>query len=101
MKKRDIHTERAAALFNVAPEAVTPQMRKAAKSQNYMALYVQPSPKALHNLKTDEALERPLQDGDADWLHGCDNCGEKPTVHPTGLCGPCCFGEASTINGNW
>lgn len=31
----------------------------------------------------------------------CEVCGGKPTVHPTELCGPCCFGEAATINGNW
>jgi hypothetical protein len=43
----------------------------------------------------------PLRDGDKDWRVGCDVCGEKPTVHPTGLCGPCCFGEAETVGGNW
>ncbi len=32
---------------------------------------------------------------------GCENCDQKPTVGDTGLCGPCCFGEAETINGNW
>lgn len=31
----------------------------------------------------------------------CVNCEGTPTVHPTDLCGPCCFGEADTINGNW
>lgn len=45
--------------------------------------------------------ERHLKDGDKDWKTECSNCGEKPTVHPTGLCGPCCFGEAETIGGNW
>jgi hypothetical protein len=39
--------------------------------------------------------------GDKNWDKGCVNCGEKPTVHPTGLCGPCCFGEADTAGGNW
>jgi ribosomal protein L37E len=42
-----------------------------------------------------------LKDGDQDWETECSNCGQKPTVHPTGLCGPCCFGEAETIGGNW
>lgn len=28
-------------------------------------------------------------------------CGQKPTVGDTGLCGPCCFGEAETVGGNW
>lgn len=31
----------------------------------------------------------------------CTVCKATPTVYPTGLCGPCCFGEADTINGNW
>lgn len=43
----------------------------------------------------------PLQPGDKDHDTECDVCGEKPTVHPTGLCGPCCFGEAGTYGGNW
>lgn len=32
---------------------------------------------------------------------GCLVCGAVPTVEETGLCGPCCFGEAETIGGNW
>lgn len=43
----------------------------------------------------------PLNDGDKDWQTKCENCGETPTVHPTKLCGPCCFGEADTAGGNW
>jgi len=42
-----------------------------------------------------------VNDGEADWLTPCQNCGEVPTVHPTALCGPCCFGEAATAGGNW
>lgn len=42
-----------------------------------------------------------LQDGDKDWNKPCSNCGEFPTVFPTGLCGPCCWGEAETFGGNW
>jgi hypothetical protein len=35
------------------------------------------------------------------WDFACDVCGATP-VHPlTGLCGPCTFGEAETIGGNW
>ena len=43
----------------------------------------------------------PAYDGDKDYATACTTCGEKPTVHPTGLCGPCCFGEAETYGGNW
>lgn len=42
-----------------------------------------------------------IEDGGKDWVIECQNCGSLPTVHPTQLCGPCCFGEAETINGNW
>lgn len=31
----------------------------------------------------------------------CMVCGETPTVDDTELCGPCCFGEADTADGNW
>lgn len=32
----------------------------------------------------------------------CSSCKEKTClVADIGLCGPCCFGESSTINGNW
>lgn len=42
-----------------------------------------------------------MEDGDKDHETPCEVCESTPTVHPTGLCGPCCFGEAETINGNW
>lgn len=32
----------------------------------------------------------------------CESCGQKTVlVEVVGLCGPCCFGEADTFNGNW
>lgn len=32
----------------------------------------------------------------------CESCSQKTClVEEVGLCGPCCFGEAETINGNW
>jgi hypothetical protein len=36
-----------------------------------------------------------------DWTRTCSNCGARPIVPVTGLCGPCTFGEADTIGGNW
>lgn len=36
-----------------------------------------------------------------DWSRDCDNCGERPIVPMTGMCGPCTFGEAETMGGNW
>jgi len=40
-------------------------------------------------------LETPTDDGK------CETCGASPVVSGTGQCGPCCFGEADTVNGNW
>lgn len=32
----------------------------------------------------------------------CESCGQKTVlVKEVVLCGPCCFGEAETFNGNW
>lgn len=36
-----------------------------------------------------------------DWDHVCENCGQKPTVPLSGLCGPCHFGTADGVNGGW
>lgn len=36
-----------------------------------------------------------------DYAHPCDVCGQLPTVPETGMCGPCTWGEAETVNGNW
>ena len=36
-----------------------------------------------------------------DWAKCCENCGEKPILPLTGMCGPCTFGEAETAGGNW
>lgn len=38
---------------------------------------------------------------DPDWDGQCESCGASPIVPITGLCGPCTWGEAETINGNW
>ena len=40
-------------------------------------------------------------DTEPNWNCECKVCGAVPTVGDTGLCGPCCFGEAETIGGNW
>jgi len=36
-----------------------------------------------------------------DWNGTCEVCGQSPIVPATGMCGPCTFGEAETIGGNW
>ena len=36
-----------------------------------------------------------------DWSLPCENCGATPVVPLSGLCGPCHFGEADTVQGGW
>jgi len=44
--------------------------------------------------------ERSKEDGK--YFGTCQSCGiETVLVKECSLCGPCCFGEAETINGNW
>lgn len=49
---------------------------------------------ALHDQRSDPDM-KPDYDGE------CDVCGASPIVPVTGMCGPCTFGEAETIDGNW
>jgi hypothetical protein len=51
------------------------------------------------NKRRDDAQVR--GDTEPDWSHECEVCGQRPIVPVTGLCGPCTFGEAETIGGNW
>lgn len=58
---------------------------------------------------SDKEIERKLRkiDIEASKEEGkcfgkCESCGYKTClVEEVGLCGPCCFGEAKTANGNW
>ena len=36
-----------------------------------------------------------------DWTKKCEVCGADPIVPVTGMCGPCTWGEADTMNGEW
>lgn len=40
-------------------------------------------------------------DTQPDWEGECSVCGQSPIVPVTGLCGPCTWGEADTMDGNW
>lgn len=51
-------------------------------------------PKHPRGMTDEEAFEK-------DWTRECEVCGMKPVVNATGLCGPCTFGEAETVGGNW
>lgn len=40
-------------------------------------------------------------DTEPDWAGRCMVCDASPVVPATGLCGPCTFGDADTLAGNW
>lgn len=40
-------------------------------------------------------------DIEPDWEGKCMVCDASPVVPATGMCGPCTFGEADTVAGNW
>lgn len=48
-----------------------------------------------------EPVEISEEDNQPDWDGECEVCGASPTHKLTGMCGPCTFGEAETIGGNW
>jgi len=50
----------------------------------------------LHDhLQAKHGIDEPDFEGE------CDVCGCGPVVPQTGMCGPCTFGEADTVGGNW
>lgn len=57
--------------------------------------------KVCHGKNARREIPVKLKPGDKNWKVECEVCCATPTVHPTGLCGPCCFGESDTLNGNW
>lgn len=40
-------------------------------------------------------------DIEPDYEGQCESCGASPILPVSGLCGPCTFGEAETVEGNW
>lgn len=49
--------------------------------------------------KTSNA--RSVRDYAPDWQSPCENCGSKPTLPVSGLCGPCHWGTADAVGGGW
>lgn len=64
-------------------------------------------PKQSDARNSEEAANRRVRqaqdrgDTEPNWKGKCEVCGASPIVPLTGMCGPCTFGEAETINGNW
>lgn len=53
------------------------------------------------NRKKFNARSVPAAETEPDWGGECEVCNSTPIVPATGMCGPCTFGEAETIGGNW
>lgn len=51
--------------------------------------------------KNKKPETRKDEDWEPDWEGECEVCGCSPIVPITGMCGPCTFGEADTVAGNW
>ena len=51
--------------------------------------------------KVDAGGDRYTDETRPDWARKCMVCDASPVVPVTGMCGPCTFGEAETVNGNW
>lgn len=51
--------------------------------------------------KKEKEKPNKFPNAEPDWTRKCEVCGQSPVVSCTGLCGPCTFGEAETVNGNW
>ena len=49
----------------------------------------------------DQIEELDKSETEPDWEGECETCGASPIVPITGMCGPCTFGEADTVAGNW
>ena len=59
--------------------------------------------KCSHCKKNEVPEDDPICDDcyNPDWTGKCGNCDHTPIVPFSGLCGPCHFGEAATIDGSW
>lgn len=56
--------------------------------------------KALEKKQKKQNKEIATEDGKC--FGECEACGfETVLVEAVGMCGPCTFGEAETLNGNW
>lgn len=52
-------------------------------------------------MKKQQPNKEKDEDTEPDWETKCEVCGMVPTLPITGMCGPCTWGEAETIGGNW
>ena len=52
----------------------------------------------IEDVKTPEKMRK---DYEPNYVKACENCETIPTVPISGLCGPCHWGAAKTIDGGW
>lgn len=72
------------------------------KDQAYFEKQAWKDPKRCKTCRIKRRAEKQTEDpAYKNYNCKCQNCDQLPTVGDTGLCGPCCWGEAETVNGNW
>lgn len=53
-------------------------------------------------MKEQEKIAQQISKEPGKCFGECESCGSATVlVEEVGMCGPCTFGEADTINGNW
>lgn len=85
--------------LTLADPAWTPPDLKALRDGNYDKELVARQKKSATEMERVYGPES--ESTEPDWTRKCGNCNETPVMPLTGMCGPCTFGEAETIGGNW
>ncbi len=57
-------------------------------------------PKRCKVCRAKKREEKKTEPKDKEWGN-CESCGNWQPLTEAGMCGPCTFGEADTIDGNW
>lgn len=66
------------------------------KEEGIMGLYLTEEGK-----KVIEECSLQSSESEPDWTGKCSVCESCPILPATQMCGPCSFGEAETVGGNW
>lgn len=92
LKFRNINSKKNRDKFHSTPPLVTNKKKRKKTKQVGMGLMVGSGDSSEYldakNLKPD-------------WTKKCSQCGATPVVPLINMCGPCTFGEADTVDGNW
>ena len=85
------------------PRKQQPKSQQTTKPTNQQQQKQKPKPQVVKQQEDDnEDEEENIRDLlEPDWTKKCINCRQTPIVPMSGMCGPCHFGQASTMGGAW